>query len=150
MKNQAANLAKSESARFTFTALRENFRRASVRPKGLRFFSELRLQAQEFAVSEERNRADRFDWNDAGFLTEDFKTQLAEFGFEETEIYWSLGYCQGDSVAFYGRVYPESIKEKDREAKRLINALEAAGDSLYIEITGEQGHYHHWIYRAVG
>jgi len=127
-----------------FSDLRAKFRQIRARPKGLRFFSELCREAQEFAVSEERNRADRFDWDDAEFLTEDFKTQLAEYGFEETEVYWSLGYCQGDGVAFYGRVYPESLKEKDSKAKRLIAALEAAGDSLYIEITGANDHYHHW------
>ena len=127
-----------------FSVLREKFKGTQARPKGLRFFSELGREAQEFAVSEERSSPDRFDWDDAEFLTEDFKTQLAEFGFEETEVYWSLGNCQGDGVAFYGRVYAESLKEKDRRAKRLIAALEAAGDEFYIEITGERGHYHHW------
>ena len=96
-----------------FSALREKYRLIPTRPKGLRFFSELRLQAQEFALSEEQNRPGRFDWDDAEFLTEDFKSQLAEFGFEETEVYWSLGYCQGDGVAFYGRVHAENLKEKD-------------------------------------
>jgi hypothetical protein len=126
------------------STLREKFRRATFRPKGLRFFSELSSEAQDFAVSEERDSPERFDWDDAEFLTEDFKTQLAEYGFEETEVYWSLGYCQGDGVAFYGRVYAESLKEKDQTAKRLIDALHTAGDSLYIEITGANGHYHHW------
>lgn len=126
------------------SALRERFRHAPARPKGLRFFSELGGEAQEFAVSQERDSPDRFDWDDAEFLTEDFKTQLAEYGFSELEVYWSLGYCQGDGVAFYGRVCSESLKEKDRTAKRLIDALEAAGDALYIEITGANGHYHHW------
>ncbi|MDQ3042363.1 MAG: hypothetical protein M3R11_08325 [Acidobacteriota bacterium] len=126
------------------SALRERHRRARKRPKFHRFFSELSHPAQEFVVSEERERPERFDWDDAEFLTEDFKMQLAERGFEETKVYWSLGYCQGDGVAFYGRVYPESLKEKDCKAKRLIAALEAAGDTLYIEITGEGGHYHHW------
>lgn len=127
-----------------FSDLREKYRLIPTRPKGLRFFSELRLQAQKFALSEEQNRPGRFDWDDAEFLTEDFKSQLAEFGFEETEVYWSLGYCQGDGVAFYGRVHAESLKEKDYRAKRLIDALEAADDALYIEIAGENGHYHHW------
>lgn len=131
-------------SKVTLSALREKFRHATVRPKGLRFFSELARQAQEFAVSQERTRPERFDWDDAEFLTEDFKTQLAEHGFEETKVYWSLGHCQGDGVAFYGRVYPESLKEKDRTAKRQIAALEAAGDTLYIEITGANSHYHHW------
>ncbi|MEJ7860466.1 MAG: hypothetical protein WKF90_02400 [Pyrinomonadaceae bacterium] len=127
-----------------FSALREKFSLAPARPKRLRFFSELNPEGQKFAVSEEKNRADRFDCDDAEFLTEDYKTQLAEYGFEETEVYWSLGYCQGDGVAFYGRVHPESLKEKDRSAKRLIGALDAAGDEFYIEITGRNSHYHHW------
>lgn len=127
-----------------FSVLREKFQSAPARPKGLRFFSELKFEAQKFAVSEERSRPDRFDWDDAEFLTEDFKSQLDEFGFGETEVYWSLGNCQGDGVAFYGRVYTESLKEKDRRAKRMVSALEAAGDELYIEITGKNSHYHHW------
>ena len=126
------------------SVLREKFKSVPKRPKGLRFFSELCSEAQEFAVSEEQSRGDRFDWDDAEILTEDFKTQLAEYGFEEAEVYWSLGYCQGDGVAFYGRVHPESLKEKDPKAMRLIDALEAAVDSFYIEIIGKNGHYHHW------
>lgn len=124
--------------------LREKHARAPVRPKGLRFFPELKPEAQELAVSKERDSPERFDWGDAEFLTEDFKTQLAEYGFEETEVYWSLSCCQGDGVAFYGRVLKESLKEKDCKAKRLIAALEAAGDELFIEITGANSHYHHW------
>jgi hypothetical protein len=127
-----------------FSVLREMFKVTQARPKGLRFFSELVREAQEFDMSQERDSPDRFDWDDAEFLTEDFKTQLVEYGFEEAEVYWSLGYCQGDGVAFYGRVYVESLKEKDQTAKRLIAALEAAGDSLYIEIAGASSHYHHW------
>lgn len=124
------------------SGLRKKHALALVRPKGLRFFSELSGEAQEVAISKERDSLNRFDWDDAEFLTEDFKTQLAEYGFEETEVFWSLGYCQGDGVAFYGRVHAESLKEKDREAKRLIAALHTAGDDLYIEITGANGHYH--------
>jgi len=123
--------------------LREKLRCMRPRPKGLRFFMELKPESQELAVSKERDSPERFDWDDAEFLTEDFKTQLAEYGFEEAEVYWSLSCCQGDGVAFYGRVYPESLKEKDRQAKRLIDALHTAGDELYIEITGANSHYHH-------
>jgi hypothetical protein len=127
-----------------FSVLREKFRRAPARPKGLRFFSELSQESQGLAVAGERDDSKRFDRDDAEFLTEDFKTRLAELGFEEAEVYWSLGYCQGDGVAFYGRVYAESLKEKDRHSARLITALEVAGDTLYIEITGKNNHYHHW------
>ena len=35
--------------------LREKFRLARLRPKGLRFFPELKPEAQEFVVSKERD-----------------------------------------------------------------------------------------------
>ncbi len=114
------------------------------RPKKLRFFWELNRQAQDAAVEEEREQSERFDWDDAAILTEDFKMQLAERGFPDVEVFWSLGYCQGDGVAFYGSVYPEDLKEKDPNAKKFIEALEKAGDVLSIGITGENNHYHYW------
>lgn len=95
-------------------------------------------------MSEEQNGGERFDWDDAKFLTEDFNEQLAERGFENVEVYWSLGYCQGDGVAFYGRVWAQDLKEKDEIAKVLIERLERAGDDISIEITGANNHYHHW------
>lgn len=114
------------------------------RPKKLRFFWELNRQAQDVAVTEEREDGERFDWDDAAILTEDFKMQLAERGFPNVEVFWSLDYCQGDGVAFYGSVYPEDLKEKDADAKKFIEVLEKAGDVLSIGITGENNHYHHW------
>ena len=112
--------------------------------KNYGFFWELNRQAQEMAVAEEREDGERFDWDDAAILTEDFKMQLAERGFPNVDIFWSLGYCQGDGVAFYGSVYPEDLKEKDADARKFIEALEKAGDCLRIGITGENNHYHHW------
>ena len=116
---------------------------AGRRPKKLRFFWELNRQAQEAAVAEEREDTERFDWDDAAILTEDFKMQLAERGFPNVDVFWSLGYCQGDGVAFYGSVYPEDLKEKDKDAKKFIEALEKAGDVSSIGIRGENNHYHH-------
>lgn len=127
-----------------FSDLRERFHHSPPRPKGLRFFDELSEKAQEFAISCEREDSDRFDWHDAECLTEDFKTQLVEYGFEDTEVYWSLGYCQGDGAAFYGRVDAENLKDKDLQIRQLIERLEAAGDEISIEITGKNGFYHHW------
>lgn len=45
------------------SSLREEFGRAAARPKGLRFFSELKPEAKEFAVSKERDSPERFDWD---------------------------------------------------------------------------------------
>jgi hypothetical protein len=122
--------------------LREKYLAAS-RPKKLRFFWELNKSAQDTAVAEECEQPERFDWDDAAILTEDFKMQLAERGFPDVEVFWSLGYCQGDGVTFYGSVYPTDLKEKDPDAKKFIEALEKAGDCLSIGIAGENNHYHH-------
>ena len=126
-----------------FSDLREKYRASAKRPKGLRFFDELSETARAFAVSEEQTSGKLFDWDDAQFLTEDFKQQLAEHGFENVEVYWSLGYCQGDGVAFYGSVWAQDLKQKDEQAKALIERLEKAGDDIAIEITGASGYYHH-------
>ncbi len=123
--------------------LREKYA-AAPRPKKLRFFWELNRQAQDTAITEERERPERFDWNDAAILTEDFKMQLAERGFPNVEVFWSLGYCQGDGVAFYGSVHTEDLKKKDPPARKFIEALEKAGDVLSIGIAGENNHCHHW------
>ena len=115
---------------------------APRRPKRLRFIRELKREAQDSAVIEERERPDRFDYDDAAILSEDFKMQLAERGFPRVEVFWSLGYCQGDGVAFYGSVYPEDLKEKDPQAREFIEVLEKAGDVLTISLTGANGYYH--------
>jgi predicted dehydrogenase len=123
--------------------LRRKYKFAPKRPKGLRFFSELCEEAKEFAVENERNSGRRFDDDEAAFLTEDFQNQLAEKGFEAVKVFWSLGYCQGDGVAFYGRVYADNLKAKDSYARKLIERLEKAGDEISIEITGANNWYHH-------
>ena len=123
--------------------LRQKYKLARKRPKGLRFFVELCEEAKESAIENERNSGRRFDDDDAAFLTEDFQNQLAEKGFEAVKVFWSLGYCQGYGVAFYGRVYAGDLKAKDAEAKKLIERLEKAGDEIFIEITGANNWYHH-------
>lgn len=123
--------------------LRQKYKLARKRPKGLRFFVELCEEAKESAIENERNSGRRFDDDDAAFLTEDFKYQLAEKGFEAVKVFWSLSYCQGDGVAFYGRVDANDLKAKDKNAKKLIERLEKAGEEISIEITGAGGWYHH-------
>lgn len=123
--------------------LQRKYNLAPKRPKGLRFFSELNQTAQEFAVEKERESGNRFTDDDAAFLTEDFQNQLAEKGFSSVKVFWSLGYCQGDGVAFYGRVYTDDLKAHDSVAKTLIGRLEKAGEEISIEITGANNWYHH-------
>jgi hypothetical protein len=123
--------------------LRQRYDLAPKRPKALRLFEELSDVAQEFAIENERNSGRRFNEDDAAFLTEDFQNQLAEKGFEAVKVFWSLGYCQGDGVAFYGRVYTDDLKAKDSNAKTLIERLEKAAEEISIEITGANSWCHH-------
>ena len=123
--------------------LRQKHKLAPKRPKGLRFFGELSDEAKDYAIENERNSGRTFDTDDASFLTEDFQYQLTEKGFEAVKVYWSLGYCQGDGVAFYGRVFTDDLKAKDTNAGKLIERLEKSGDEISIEITGSNGWYHH-------
>jgi hypothetical protein len=147
---QSANFTRNSGSRplmenkIKLSDLREKHAAAPSRPKKLRFFWELKSESQNAAVAAERTSPDRFDYDDAAILSEDFKIQLAERGFSDVKVFWSLGYCQGDGVAFYGSVYPEDLKEKDPQAAKFIKALEKAGDVLSIAITGENNHYHHW------
>ena len=123
--------------------LRRKYNLALKHPKGLRFFSELDQTAQEFAVDKERESGNRFTDDDASFLTEDFQQQLTEKGFSSVKVFWSLGYCQGDGVAFYGRVYTDDLKAQDSTAKTLIERLEKADEEISIELTGANNWYHH-------
>ena len=67
-------------------------------------------------------------------LTSYFNTQLINAGFpDDLEINWSLGHCQGDGMAFYGkithicwlglfqRIYPNQ-KRKFRKFERLASS----------------------------
>ena len=123
--------------------LRQKYSFTLNRPTGLRFFEELTEEAKDQAIENEKNSGRCFDDDDAAFLTEDFQNQLADKGFEAVKVFWSLGYCQGDGVAFYGRVYADDLKAKDLKAKKLIERLEKLGDEISIEITGANNWYHH-------
>lgn len=123
--------------------LRRRYNLAPKRPKGFRFFSELNKAAQELAVEKEKSNGERFTDDDAAVLTEDFQHLLTEKGFSSVKVFWSLGYCQGDGVAFYGRVYADDLKAKDAIARKLIEKLEKSGEEISIEITGANNWYHH-------
>ena len=95
---------------------------AAPRPNKLRFFWELSKTAQDTAVAEECEQTERFDWDDAGVLTEDFKMQLAERGFPDVNVFWSLGYCQGDGVAFYRERLSDGFKGKRPKCEKVYRS----------------------------
>jgi hypothetical protein len=73
-------------------------------------FSELGKEAQAKAIKDWRNKGYAFGDSDAVTLTDKFKEELESYGFDDdVKIEWSLGYCQGDGVAFYGSIDLEKI-----------------------------------------
>lgn len=73
-------------------------------------FSELDKEAQAKAIKDWRNKGYAFDNFDAEILTNKFREELESYGFDDDVIVeWSLGYCQGDGVAFYGSIDLEKI-----------------------------------------
>lgn len=67
-------------------------------------FEELSEQAKKKAIEDFRRRGTWEQW-DNDVLSEYFKERLMEYGFySDVRIEFSLGYCQGDGVAFYGEI----------------------------------------------
>ena len=91
-------------------------------------FSELEGAARDRAL--EWGRKVSHEDYPSEFLTEMFEEQLKDRGytFHELKIYWSLGCCQGDGMAFYGPIDLDELAKKDpyvmhllRKAARLVN-----------------------------
>jgi hypothetical protein len=86
------------------------------------------------------------------WVSESLIEELGEkYGFKGMEVYWSLGYCQGDGVAFIGTVPISDLAEKDEFIKQQLDGMEAIfllrGESyetdIWVEITNS-GPYSHW------
>lgn len=71
-------------------------------------------------------------------ISEDFKYYLEERGLP-TDVRWSLGYCQGDGVAFHGPVNVQ--KYMDFYSLREWGPME---DLVSVKINDTGSHYHHW------
>jgi hypothetical protein len=79
-------------------------------------FNELSPEAQDKAI---QDHIEATDWSlESEFISEDFKYQLMDLGYPTDEVPWSLNYCQGDGVAFYGMVDVSAV------AKRLLEPSE--------------------------
>lgn len=65
-------------------------------------FNELSDEAKKRAIEHYRPHA----WisHDSGWLSDQFKMDLETLGLPNEDVRWSLGYSQGDGVAFYGLI----------------------------------------------
>lgn len=71
-----------------------------------------------------------------------FATELADWGFPTDTVEWSLGYVQGDGVAFYGFVDLAVYARKTRNARRW-RAFLAAEPAAEISRNSFGHHYSH-------
>lgn len=79
-------------------------------------FDELSEAAQEKVI--EHFGQGNLELYDADDLTEQFIEVLKEWGFPTDDIEWSLGYRQGDGVAFYGPIDLDTYAKKTNTIKR--------------------------------
>lgn len=81
-------------------------------------------------------------------ITEMFQNELEELGYNGMEVNWSLSYCQGDGVAFYGTLFTTELVKlaerllSDKEYRRL-KAI-ATGEDFSIEINRNSYRYNHY------
>ena len=77
-------------------------------------------------------------------LTEYFQTLLDDSGLPNLNCYWSLSYCQGDGVAFYGRLDIDALLacEACKTIHPELRYLQAF--QVGFEIQDRRIRYHHW------
>ena len=114
------------------------------------YFEELSEQAKNKAIEDYR-RGGTWEQRDNENLSEYFKERLMEYGFyNDVQIEFSLGYCQGDGVAFYGEIdFSIWLKNHQdhftkKELKRLEWLNEECGVELFTTRNSYGYHYSHY------
>ena len=103
-------------------------------------YDELSEAAKAKAV--ERVRSDLSEYLEYDNLTEWMGEYLSERGLPSEDIRFSLSYCQGDGVAFYGEVDVPTLLRKYRVLSRYRSILDHVIVSLSPNSYGH--HYSHW------
>lgn len=82
-------------------------------------------------------------------LTEYFQTLLDDSGLPGLDCYWSLSYCQGDGVAFYGKLDIDALLacEACKAIHPELRNLQEFG--VGFKIAGVDNRYHHWNSMAI-
>lgn len=121
-------------------------------------YEELSPEAQK-AAREQWEQDDRQDGSPMAceIVNEDFEQMVGDKGYPTKDIRWSLGYCQGDGMAFYGR---EDVDSKMLErliaegwaapqgidTAKVQRLVEIEAFSLVVDITPNSfgSHYAHY------
>jgi hypothetical protein len=101
-------------------------------------FHELSKDAKKNAINYFRENMEIY----LDFFNEDCVYYAKERGFEDIELQYSLGYCQGDGLSFSAQEYTmleelylhELGEGKEKTAKLLA-------DNTFFKCTGNEGHY---------
>ena len=114
------------------------------------YFEELSEGAKKKAIEDYRRRGTWEQW-DSEDLSGYFKERLMEYGFyNDVEVEFSLGYCQGDGVAFYGEIdFSMWLKNhQDHFTKKELKRLEWLNYEFGIELSTTRNflsyHYSHY------
>jgi hypothetical protein len=96
---------------------------------------------------------DTFDYSDC--VTSEFECVLQQYGYGDCKLEWSLGYCQGDGVAFYGKVDVEDWWRKrgrtlfSKEEKRKLLKYYKEDSDLSIAICRNSFGHHYSHYNTM-
>lgn len=113
-------------------------------------FNELSKKAKEKALDKLRDLGNEFF--DTDHITEMFANHLSEQNYPNDDIRWSLSCCQGDGVAFYGKLSTEQLvaavkrcfqKESPVDFTNVFIKL-IEDQTISVEITSRSRHYHHY------
>lgn len=128
---------------------------------GVLFYEDLSDDAQKSAIEWYRDQQNE-GWcvSDSEMMTEMLQEQAAyHFQLKTDELQWSLSYCHGDGVAFYGNLdldflcadRKEPMPEKGWPAEpsrdriaAIVYRLKSMHCEVSAHIDGANYHYHHW------
>ena len=107
-------------------------------------FEELTESAKKAA--REWHSKDGLDEFQCESITEGFQSQLEVLGLPTEKVHWSISYCQGDGVAFYGSVDVEEYLKKNKLLTKFRKLFDSDKDLLVqnVEIKSNSPHYNHY------
>lgn len=118
-------------------------------------FDELSEEAKKKAVEEylAKYGDELFGPYEVATLSDYFIGRLARYGYEDMEVFWSLGHSQGDGMRFEGEMVDEDTIHvakrllEEEDFKKYAKIVEELG--MVIQIVGTTHQYYHYNTMAV-
>lgn len=104
---------------------------------------ELTGKAKDRAIEAGRTFAN--ETFDSDGMTEELQDHAIEkHGVKTDTCYWSISFCQGDGVAFYGNLDLDELAKKHGDVKAILAKAKKIDVTLSVKIDGKNSRYHHW------